>query len=555
MSKAIRSIGRVFGGSSSHRSGQLMKGVHKSKLDKKPFEQKIAGQGHQEELRKRQASQTDRLEARAKGEAPSIAEAQLKQATNRSLKQQLAAAQSRKGGSSASRERQLAKQAANSRQQIAEQAAIAKIQEQQGADQALGQQLQATRAQDIGVETADRGSLQSFENMKVQQDLAMAGMQLSANKQASAESGNWLKRTIGISDKNAKTKIKKEGSKSNFAKAISDEENKKNVNKVEAPKWNEYNKEQEPKSEIQKAAGMAGFSDEDSKKNVKKIDDIAEKSMAESKENKADSVMGTGEIAVTVATMGGGSGAAQGAKEVAKEGAKEAAKEGAKEAAKEGAKEAAKEAVKKGAKEGVGTALRKRLAAKLESKASLAEGKKDFVGPVKKKGFGTKLREKAQEQVAEAKKDYTTKDGLKSKLGEAMEGIAKDSAFSDTGHQIDKQGESQTAKSRRKLKEMSDRESKENIDSHNPKSFLDKLQAYSYEYDNAHKGKEGGGEGRFLSVMAQDLEKAGPVGKSMVQDTESGKVVDYGKGFGAMLANQAHLNARINELESKKKKR
>jgi Chaperone of endosialidase len=92
----------------------------------------------------------------------------------------------------------------------------------------------------------------------------------------------------------------------------------------------------------------------------------------------------------------------------------------------------------------------------------------------------------------------------------------------------------------------------------NPKSFLDKLQAYSYEYKKGAKDMEGAGEGRHLSVMAQDLEKAGPVGKSMVEQDEQGnKVVDYGKGFGAILASQAQLNERLSQIEkmySKKKK-
>lgn len=92
----------------------------------------------------------------------------------------------------------------------------------------------------------------------------------------------------------------------------------------------------------------------------------------------------------------------------------------------------------------------------------------------------------------------------------------------------------------------------------NPKSFLDKLQAYSYEYKQGAKNMEGAGEGRHLSVMAQDLEKAGPVGQSMVQEDEQGnKSVDYGKGFGAILASQAQLNERLSQIEKmypKKKK-
>ncbi len=87
-----------------------------------------------------------------------------------------------------------------------------------------------------------------------------------------------------------------------------------------------------------------------------------------------------------------------------------------------------------------------------------------------------------------------------------------------------------------------------------PKSFLDALKPFSYEYKNP--SKPGAGNGKFLSVMAQDLEKAGPVGKSMVsQQPDGSKMVDYGKGFGAILAAQAHLNERLSEIESRKKKK
>jgi hypothetical protein len=92
-------------------------------------------------------------------------------------------------------------------------------------------------------------------------------------------------------------------------------------------------------------------------------------------------------------------------------------------------------------------------------------------------------------------------------------------------------------------------EVKSSEDGFDPKNFLDKLKAYSYEYKNPEL--PGAGEGRHLSVMAQDLEKAGPVGRSMVMETPQGKMVDYGKGFGAILAAQADLNGRLNDIESR----
>ena len=98
----------------------------------------------------------------------------------------------------------------------------------------------------------------------------------------------------------------------------------------------------------------------------------------------------------------------------------------------------------------------------------------------------------------------------------------------------------------------SDKDLKVHIKSGRPhsKDFLDKLQSYSYDYkDKKH------GEGRQFSVMAQDLEKAGDVGKQMVIDTPEGKMVDYGKGFGAILAAQVELNERLKDVEKKKKKK
>lgn len=81
--------------------------------------------------------------------------------------------------------------------------------------------------------------------------------------------------------------------------------------------------------------------------------------------------------------------------------------------------------------------------------------------------------------------------------------------------------------------------------------FLDKLSASKYKY------KDGGSvpqkpKGENYGVMAQDLEKS-KIGKNMVEDTPEGKMVNYGKGFSAILAAQAELNERLKSLESGKK--
>lgn len=79
------------------------------------------------------------------------------------------------------------------------------------------------------------------------------------------------------------------------------------------------------------------------------------------------------------------------------------------------------------------------------------------------------------------------------------------------------------------------------------RSFLDSVSPQGYQYKDPSMG-----QGEHVSVMAQDLEKT-PIGQSMVVDTPQGKAVDYGKGFGAMLAAQADINARLERLEGPKK--
>lgn len=104
------------------------------------------------------------------------------------------------------------------------------------------------------------------------------------------------------------------------------------------------------------------------------------------------------------------------------------------------------------------------------------------------------------------------------------------------------------------LAALSDKELKKEIEKtgHTTKDFLNALKAYTYEYKNPDM--PGAGKGRHMGVMAQDLEKAGPIGKSMVKETPNGtKMVDYGQGFGAVLAAVADIHDRLKKLESKKK--
>lgn len=76
--------------------------------------------------------------------------------------------------------------------------------------------------------------------------------------------------------------------------------------------------------------------------------------------------------------------------------------------------------------------------------------------------------------------------------------------------------------------------------------FLRAIEPKTYQYKDSKWG-----QGQQLGVMAQDLERAGPVGQQMVIDTPQGKMVDYGKGFGALMATNAALQQQVDDLNKK----
>jgi hypothetical protein len=94
----------------------------------------------------------------------------------------------------------------------------------------------------------------------------------------------------------------------------------------------------------------------------------------------------------------------------------------------------------------------------------------------------------------------------------------------------------------------SDRRLKKNI-KYNDKEveqFLSALHAYSFDYKDSKFG-----QGTHLGIMAQDAEKSA-LGKSFVEETPEGKMIDGKKALGVMLAGLANINKRIQKLEGKK---
>jgi hypothetical protein len=79
------------------------------------------------------------------------------------------------------------------------------------------------------------------------------------------------------------------------------------------------------------------------------------------------------------------------------------------------------------------------------------------------------------------------------------------------------------------------------------RDFLSALGTHSYEYKDGAKENPTAGHGRFVSPMAQEIERT-TIGKSMVNVVGGTKVVDYGKGFGAMLAAMADMHKRLEKI-------
>ncbi|NJO18787.1 MAG: hypothetical protein HC838_00185 [Spirulinaceae cyanobacterium RM2_2_10] len=88
---------------------------------------------------------------------------------------------------------------------------------------------------------------------------------------------------------------------------------------------------------------------------------------------------------------------------------------------------------------------------------------------------------------------------------------------------------------------FSDEEVKEDVQDFDPSDFLDNLTSVKYRYKNPKMG-----EGKQVGVMAQDIEKEVP---QMIHDTPEGKIVDYNKAGGPILASMASLHDRLKKLE------
>jgi hypothetical protein len=105
------------------------------------------------------------LQAQSRGQAPSLADAQLRAAGNRNLAQQLSAAAAQRGGNPALLQRALVMQQGQQGRDLAEQSAQAKLQERQMAQSQLGSLT-------LGQQSADLGQVMDPARLKAQGEQA-----------------------------------------------------------------------------------------------------------------------------------------------------------------------------------------------------------------------------------------------------------------------------------------------------------------------------------------------------------------------------------------------
>lgn len=84
--------------------------------------------------------------------------------------------------------------------------------------------------------------------------------------------------------------------------------------------------------------------------------------------------------------------------------------------------------------------------------------------------------------------------------------------------------------------------------------FLDHLEPYSYQYDNPEDEPSLGAPtgGRYLGVMAQDVERTPEVGRQLVQNTPRGKVLNGPATMSALAAGVGRLHERLKALEEER---
>jgi len=165
--KAVKSIGGALGIGGGGGGGSAG-----PRLDTSIFQRQKEIDERTKQARDASLGLITDLQKQSRGEGPSLATEQLKSATSRSLAQTLAAAAAQRGGSPALTQRNILMAKSAGDRQIAEQGALARMQEQQAAQNQLANLAQGQQASDLSQVMQPAQLAAQGEEMRFSADVA-----------------------------------------------------------------------------------------------------------------------------------------------------------------------------------------------------------------------------------------------------------------------------------------------------------------------------------------------------------------------------------------------
>ncbi len=529
MSDAVSGLKSVFGGSGS--TGMLGTGRFQAKeynINDAAFDPtKLKSYKQEQDARGQQSQFIQMLQNQANGIGPSLAQQQLKMGTDRGIAQQMGVAASQRGVNPAMAARMAMQNAAGINQQGAADAAMIREQEKLNATSQLGAQIGSLRQGDLAATDRDLSAKMGRESLGVQQQTGLNNTNAGAFEGAASRRGNLVSglgsAAAALSDEANKTEVKDGASKTKgFLDKISESLNKLN------------SKDDGTDSVIEK-----GNIDLINRPRVKNAD-----GSISTVRSMGINVDGQEVLIPTVSEDGRVMDDDEAVEQFRRTG-RHLGKFRSAEASTRYAENLHNDQAELIKKHGTfgntsGASGFAKLApmitkagAAAPAAASDEKNKKDVKsGDKKSEGFLNSIRSAmGRPTISDEKQKETEGKNLGEQIANSIFKVKAANAAQSTS---DEDKKTKTGSGKGELQ-----------------GFLDAIGAHSYEYKDEMKDNPLAGEGEFVSPMAQELEKT-EVGKSMVMDTPDGKVVDYGKGFGAILAAQAMLNDRLNKIEKRK---
>lgn len=461
----------------------------------------------QAQFRGTQQNLVGQLEAQAAGQGPSLAQSQLQTATDRNIAQQAALAASGRGRTAGQGMRAAQMGAATANQQAAKQAAELRMQEQMQARQQLAGVASDARSQDIGLASSQAGLSQ-------QANLANQQATLQNRAQQDAMSQFYNQGIVGLNQYDKNSNMALEQLKGQQFIAAQD------------AKYNAYES-----AANRKAGFTSGILNPASDENVKTNIQPASEGQGTSLQETLDAAGGKGTMSKV-----SGPPAAPEAKTATVAEPKKAADSSVGQVA-QGPASAGNISTGNAQKElgkSAGEAIKKYGPMIISAVAAMSdENNKVNVTPLSRSSSRINEAEVMQNKDSGAEKKGFS-DMLKKMFG-GKDGDVTTAGGEGGGSWMDA---------------LSDKNQKTKIAPPSDEKlgrFVDSLKAYEYNYKNPEQ--PGAGPGKFVSPMAQDIEKT-ELGQGLVEDTPQGKVVNYGKAGGLMLATAAMLNDRQNEIEA-----